>query len=112
MLERLSPVGDGQVTGRAEASAPQGSRGFSGAGTASGHELPATPPPEVLDALDRAAVVLDELDRKHVTIALLHEDGSDGVRASLAFPGGRSSRELSAAELLSLLDGDPGAVDR
>ena len=86
MPEHLSPFGDGQVTG--------------------------TPPVEVLDALDRAARVLGELDRDRVTLELLHDEGSGRVRASVSHEGEYGSRELSGADLLNLLDGDMSEVER
>jgi hypothetical protein len=86
MPERLSPIGDGHVTG--------------------------TPPPEVLDALDRAARVLGELDRNQVTLDVLHDEGSGRIRVSVSQKGEYGSCELSGADLLDLLDGDPGEVGR
>ena len=86
MPEHLSPIGGGQVT--------------------------STPPPEVLDALDRAADVLGELDRNQVTLELLHVEGSGRVRVSVTHEGEYGSRELSAARLLNLLDGDTSEVER
>jgi hypothetical protein len=84
--ERLSPLGDGRVTG--------------------------DPPPEVLDALDRAACVLGELDRDQVTLELLHDEGSGRVRVFVSLEGEYGSRELSRAGLLNLLDGDMSEVER
>jgi hypothetical protein len=84
--EHLSPFGDGRVTG--------------------------APPPEVLDALDRAARVLGELDRDQVTLELLHDEGSGRVRVFLSHEGEYGSRELSRAGLLDLLDGDMSEVER
>jgi hypothetical protein len=83
--EHLSPIRDRQVTG--------------------------TPPPEVLDALDRAARVLGELDRDHVTLELVHDEGSGRVRVSVSHEGEYGRRELSSAGLLNLLDGDLSEVE-
>ena len=84
--EHFSLIGNGQVTG--------------------------TPPPEVLDALDRAARVLGELDRDQVTLELLHEQGSGRVRVLVSHEGEYGSRELSGVGLLDLLDGDLSEFER
>ena len=42
-------------------------------GTPSSDQLPDMPPAEVLDALDTAARVLNELDRKQISIRLEHD---------------------------------------
>jgi hypothetical protein len=84
--EHLSPIGAGQVTG--------------------------TPPPEVLDALDRAAGVLDQLDCDHITLGLLHDEVSGRVRVSVSHEGECAGRELSGAGLLNLLEGDLSEVER
>jgi hypothetical protein len=83
--EHVSPIGDGQVTG--------------------------TPPPEVLDALDRAARVLRALDRDQVTLELLIDEGSGLVCVSVSHEDEYGSRELSGAGLLNLLDGDLSEVE-
>ena len=84
--EHLSPIDGGQVT--------------------------STPPPDVLDALDRAADVLGELDRNQVTLELLHDEGSGRVRVFVSLEGEYGSHELSGAGLLNLLDGDMSEVER
>jgi hypothetical protein len=94
MLERLSPLGDGQVTGRIKASAPQSSQPFSTVGMASVHELPTTPPPDVLDALDRASRVLAELDRKNVTLGLHHDVDAGQVRVTVDHGGFGGTSEV------------------
>ncbi len=105
MPESLSPIGDGQVTGGIKASSSRGSQPLSDDGPRAEHGLPATPPVEVLDALDRAARVLGELDRRNMTLELLLDEGSGQVRASLSHEGGCGSRELSASDVLNLLEG-------
>ena len=86
MSEQLSPSGDGRV--------------------------PGTPPAEVLDALDRAACVLEDLDREQVTLELLQDRSSARLRISVSHEGEYGSHELSGAALLRLLDGDTTEVER
>src|SRR5579871_1060000 len=98
MLEPLSPLGDGQVTGRVKPSAPQGSQSYSEvAGVSDVYEVPAAPPPEVLDALDRAARVLGELDRKNVSLGLRHDADSGRVSLLVSHGDEPGVRELSGA---------------
>jgi hypothetical protein len=70
-------------------------------------EIPATPPPEVLDALDRAARVLAELDRRQVLLAIRHNE-ENGAVSILVERLGADVRELSVISLLNLLEGKPG----
>jgi hypothetical protein len=102
-MEPLHPIREGTVTRIDDAPPPKGTKPFP-AVVLGGHEVAAAPPPEVLDALDRAARVLHELGRKNVTVAL---DGANGgpLRVMLHHPGS-PSRELSHNALLNLLDGD------
>ncbi|HEY4347354.1 MAG TPA: hypothetical protein VGM80_07165 [Gaiellaceae bacterium] len=75
-----------------------------------GDDLPATPPADVLDALDRAARVLGELDRKNISLSLHHDDENHQVRVSVTHPGEPAGHELSATALLNLLDGDTSEI--
>jgi hypothetical protein len=72
-------------------------------------DFPAHPPAEVLDALDRAARVLGDLDRKNVTISLDHDSGTQQVRATLHEASG-PTRALTGTGLLNLLDGDLSGI--
>jgi hypothetical protein len=71
-------------------------------------DFPATPPAEALDALDRAARVLGELDRKNISVSL-QQEGDRQLRVTVGRPG-EASRDLSVNGLLNLLDGDMGEV--
>jgi hypothetical protein len=64
------------------------------------------PPAEVLDALDRAAGVLGELDRRQVTLSIHHDAENGEVRVTVQHPGIWDGHELTHTELLDLLDGD------
>src|SRR4051812_10639071 len=103
-MEPLNPIREGYVTRIDETPAPARTKPFP-ALAADADDIPAEPPPAVLDALDRAARVLDELGRKNVTVALHGTDGSGALRVLLQHPGG-PARELSHHQLLNLLDGD------
>jgi hypothetical protein len=72
--------------------------------------VPVTPPPEVLDALDHAARVMFELDRKNITLTF-ESAGAGSLRVMLHRPGA-PGRELSHRALLSLLDGDASSAGR
>ena len=104
-MEPLNPVGKGQVTRRGNAPAAWGTELFAAVGTSSKAATPASPPPEVLDALDRAARVMSELGRKNVTVALEPTSGSR-IRVMLRHPGSPAGEEISQRSLLDLLDDD------
>ncbi len=72
-------------------------------------QLPDLPPAEVLDALDTAARVLHELDRKQVSIKLEHDPATNELRAHVADANG-STREISHGRLLNVLDGDTASL--
>ena len=108
-MEPLTPVGEGQVTRIDKAPSAKGSATFSAVDPASGTEITPTPPPEVLDALDRAARVMSELGRKNITVALEPSGGSQ-IRVMLRHPGAPAGEEISQNSLLNLLDGDTSEV--
>ena len=67
-MEPLNPMGEGYVTRFDEkAPAPVGTKPFRALET-DPFGVPSAPPLEVLDSLDRAARVLDELGRRNVTV--------------------------------------------
>jgi hypothetical protein len=92
-------------------SAPPGSTPLWALGTAAAHEVPAVPPPEVLEALDRAARILGDLDRRQIGLALVHDEHSGAVRVSVTDEDGCVRDELSGAELLDVLAGGPADAD-
>jgi hypothetical protein len=73
-------------------------------------QLPDMPPAEVLDALDTAARVLHELDRKQVSIRLEQDPVSGTVRAHVSSADG-SKHELDSGALLNVLAGDTSAIE-
>jgi hypothetical protein len=72
-------------------------------------EIPATPPPEVLDALDRTARLLGELDRRGVLLGVHHDDETGAV-SLLVEHVGHGVHELTGAALLDFLDGGPAVA--
>jgi hypothetical protein len=73
-------------------------------------QLPDMPPAEVLDALDTAARVLNELDRKQISIRLEQDPASKTVRARVSNADG-SEHELDSGALLNVLAGDTSAIE-
>jgi hypothetical protein len=78
--------------------------------TPASDQLPDMPPAEVLDALDTASRVLNELDRKQISIRLEQDPGSKTVRAHVTSADG-SEHELDSAKLLNVLAGDTSALE-
>ncbi|HWE81992.1 MAG TPA: hypothetical protein VG265_10100 [Gaiellaceae bacterium] len=104
-MDPLMPGGDAQVTSITTAlSAAAATPALSAATPGNSDDFPVHPPAEVLDALDRAARVLGDLDRKNVSITLDHDTGSQQVRVTLHEANG-PTRVLSGTSLLNLLDG-------
>ena len=60
--------------------------------------IPATPPAEVLDALDRAARVVNELGRKNVTLSLEHDALAGTVRVKVEQNGSPTGRAALTAQ--------------
>ena len=102
-MEPLNPMGEGYVTRFDEAPAPAGTTPFRVLET-DGYGVPSAPPPEVLDSLDRAARVLNELGRRNDRLPR-RARGSSPLRVHLLHAGG-PVHELSHGALLNLLDGD------
>jgi hypothetical protein len=71
--------------------------------------LPELPPAEVLDALDTAARVLHELDRKQVSIRLEQDGSTNGLRAHVTDTSG-GEHEISQTQLLNVLAGDTASL--
>ena len=101
---RWNPGGDARA-GRPRRGAAQP---FSVSGPGAGR-LPDLPPAEVLDALDTAARVLHELDRKQVSVKLEHDPATNELRAHVG-DGNGETREISHARLLNVLAGDTASL--
>jgi hypothetical protein len=77
---------------------------------AGGNQLPELPPAEVLGALDTAARVLHELDRKQVKIRLQHDTGTNELHAHVSDSSGAREHEISPTRLLNVLAGDTASL--
>ncbi|HKI93170.1 MAG TPA: hypothetical protein VJ986_12785 [Gaiellaceae bacterium] len=110
MVDGLTPV-DGTPTGPPVPGARAGatSRSLAVKSQAAG-QLPDLPPAEVLDALDTAARVLHELDRKQVNVRLEHDAETNELRAHVSDAAGASGHEISHASLLNVLAGDTASL--
>jgi len=67
-------------------------------------EFPASPPPDVLAELDRAAQVMHELARRNVNLHFEVDSQSKEVRVQVLGEG-RLVREIPATRLLDVLSG-------
>jgi hypothetical protein len=75
-------------------------------------EIPATPPPEVLEALDLAQHVVDELNRSGMTLGftLVSESRVRCIRVEVRSSAGELIREISPSRLASILAGDSAGL--
>jgi hypothetical protein len=64
------------------------------------------PPAEVLDALDTAARVLDELDRSKIALRVERDPVTHQIRAQIRDLATGEEREIPARKLLNILSGD------
>ncbi len=69
-------------------------------------QLPDLPPAEVLDALDTAARVLHELDRKNIAFRLDHDTTTNEIRVHVGDATAGTEQEIPAQRLLNILAGD------
>jgi FlaG protein len=63
------------------------------------------PPPEVLDALDNAARVLEELASRRLSLHFAYNDTIDQVRVQLTNEHGKVVREIPPSTLLDIAAG-------
>lgn len=110
MVDGITPV-DGTPTGAPAPTARAGgaARPFAVTGAGAG-QLPDLPPAEVLDALDTAARVLHELDRKQVKVRLDHDPVTNELHAHVSDGTGAGEHEISHARLLNVLGGDTASL--
>jgi flagellar protein FlaG len=72
--------------------------------------IPANPPQDLLDDLDTAARVLDDLDEKNVDLKLAVDDKTGRVHVELRDADGQVLRRVPASQALDLLAGEPGGL--
>lgn len=109
MVDGLPPV-DGTQTGTpAPAQRPTGAPTLFAVSASGAAGVPELPPAEVLDALDTAARVLHELDRKQVKIKLEHDPATNELHAKVSDSSG-SERPISHGSLLNVLGGDTASL--
>jgi hypothetical protein len=94
---------------RAGSSAAAGARGARMKIPTDLHGLPASPPPEVLQAVEQVSRGLDELARQR--LSLRFSLGSDArMQIQVRRAGGGVVKEIPASTALELLETDPGAL--
>ena len=104
MLNSLPPVGGAQTTNgvrevRRTAPAEAATPVKAPAG------IPASPPPEVLSAMDDAARTLAELRAQQISLKFEVDDATHRVRVTVSDGEGRVLRQVPASELGSFLGG-------
>jgi hypothetical protein len=113
MLEGINPLGgQTQVNGPSRKAVDRGEAVFRVAAPQQEQDFgfPATPPPEALAELDKAARVLDELSTKQVNLHFEVDDSSQNIHVQVRDAGGKVLREIPATKLLDVLAGDKSAL--
>ncbi|HZQ82082.1 MAG TPA: hypothetical protein VFB25_08910 [Gaiellaceae bacterium] len=108
MVNGLPPV-QGTAAGSPLQPAPIAVPAQPAAAGSTPYDVPDLPPAEVLDALDTAGRVLNELDRKQVSISLEHDPRTNAITARVSSADGTKT-QLSAGALLNVLSGDTAAL--
>jgi hypothetical protein len=108
MVDGLPPIEGGLNVPRQQPR-PTAPAQLQAVGHARATDLPELPPAEVLDALDTAARVLNELDRKQVSIQLEHDAATNALRAHVQ-EGIAPMHQLRLGALLNVLGGDTDAL--
>jgi hypothetical protein len=110
MVDGLTPIEGNHVAQAARGTAPSGPPKLFLVKTPAEDQLPDLPPAEVLDALDAAARVLDELDRKDISFRLDHDPSENRIRVHVGDGAAGTEREIPAGRLLNILAGDTSAL--
>ena len=110
MIDGITSSNDVSRVAAPRTPATSGQRGVES--PSAGAEVPETPPAEVLDALDAAAQVLDDLRQKQVNLSFSTEgEGAlKRVRVEVRDSSGQLVREIPPRHLLDLLAGDTRGV--
>ena len=111
MIERLSPFGHGQLGRVIPAAGPKTAQPFA-LDPPEQNTIPKNPPTEVLDALDGAARVVEDLGRRNIALSFEHDPQTNRVRVKVHHGDMPTQHEISLHGLLNLLDGDMAAISR
>ena len=104
LIDRSSPGTPPGIPGPARPASPR-TESF-GLDPAAGSGVAAAPPPEVLDALDRAQSVLAELESRQVSMHLRIDRETPDIRVQLRDGEGRLIREVPASHATGMLSGE------
>ena len=112
MLDGITPYGgQPQVSGPSRKTVERADATFKvAAAQEPAFGFPATPPPEALAELDKAARVLDELTTKQVDLHFEVDAASDRIHVQVRDGQGNVLREIPATKLLDVLAGDKSAL--
>lgn len=112
MLDGINNLGAGsRITGPApKANEPVGPAFKVDAAHAPENGFPATPPPEVLASLDKAARVIEELASRQVNLRFSVDDRTQKVHVEVRNGKGDLVRQIPATTGLDVLAGDVPAV--
>ena len=105
MIDRVSPSTPPGTPGVPRPAAPRTEATFS-LDAAAGRSIPASPPPEVLYALDRAQSVLAELASRQVSMHISVDEDTSRIHVELRDGEGRLIREVPASHATGMLSGE------
>jgi hypothetical protein len=104
MIDRISPNTPPGTPGAARPAAR--AEGTFKLDTAASGGVPASPPPEVLYALDRAQSVLAELASRQVSMHISVDEETSRIHVELRDAEGKLIREVPAAHATAMLSGE------
>jgi hypothetical protein len=112
MLEGINPAGgQPQINGPSRKAVDRGDAIFKvAAPRETDFGFPASPPPEALAELDKAARVLDELATKQVNLHFEVDDAKGKIQVQVRDGSGNVLREIPSTKLLDVLAGDKSAL--
>ena len=107
MVNSLPPVGGAQTTnGVREVRRDRPVEAVAASKKVESAGIPATPPAEVLAAMDEAARTLAELRSQQISLKFEVDDATQRVRVTVRDGDGRVLRQVPASDLGSFLAGD------
>lgn len=106
-MDGLSPIDSSQAaTATKVARQPGPPKLFAVGASPAEDQLPDLPPAEVLDALDQAARVLNELDHKQINLRVSHDPKTNELHVHVRDEAGGAEQEIAPHKLLNVLAGD------